>query len=58
MTMTTYKTLALVFLVGSLTACNESDSNDISTDRLVLDGSLYVENNTAKMEASFSKEKS
>jgi len=56
--MTTYKTLALVFLVGGLTACNESDSNDISTDRLVLDGILYVENNAAKMEVSFSKEKS
>ena len=51
------KTILLSSFIA-VTACNESDSHDISTDRLVLNASLFVENNTAKMEAEFSKEKS
>lgn len=53
--------LKKTFLLSSLvilSACNESDSNDVNTDKLVLTASLFVENNTAKMEADFTKEKS
>ncbi|HNC02986.1 MAG TPA: hypothetical protein PKL69_06640 [Agitococcus sp.] len=53
--------LKKVLLLSSLTllaACNETDSNDISTDKLVLNGSLFVENDAAKMIVDFTKEKS
>ena len=52
------KQLILITSAFTLSACNETDSNDISTDKLVLTGSLFVENNTAKMIVDFTKEKS
>lgn len=53
-----FKKIILVSSLATLSACNESDSNDVSTDKLVLTASLFVENNTAKIEADFTKEKS
>ena len=53
--------LKKTFLLSSLvilSACNESDSNDVSTDRLVLDATLSAEADTAKINASLGKEKS
>jgi hypothetical protein len=52
------KKAILLSSVVILSACNESDSHDIDSGKLVLDAVLYVENNTAKMIADISKEKS
>ena len=56
MTMTTYKTLALVFWVGCLTACNESDSNDIDTSRIILDAVLTANDDNVNMRVDLRKE--
>ena len=54
--MTTYKTLALVFWVGCLTACNESDSNDIDTSRIILDAVLTANDDNVNMRVDLRKE--